>query len=202
FLSIDGDTIVVGAIQYNSTGPGKVLIYERNRGGENNWGLVKKLVAEDSDVDDKFGHGVSISGNTLVVGDESHDSHGINAGAAYVFQKDNGGPNAWGLVKKLTRSDAKSYLNFARDVSIYGDILVAGAPAKRSPESGACYVFQRNKRDPTQWEEVVKLVGSDAAIGDGFELWVANDSDLILVSAPSDDDRGSDAGCVYIFERR
>lgn len=199
FLSIDGETIVVGAIQYGSAGPGKAYIFQRNHGGENHWGLVKKLVAEDAAADDQFGHGVSISQDTIVVGNYHHDSHGGDTGAAYVFRKEQGGPNAWGLVKKLTASDAKSISGFGRDVSIHDDIIVAGTPGKKS---GACYVFQRNQGGVNEWGEVVKLVGSGASIGDGNELWVASDSEFVMVSAPYNDDRGPNAGCVYVFGLR
>ena len=68
---------------------GAVYLFERNQGGADNWGQVKKLIASDADEDDGFGTSVAISGDTVVVGAPSEDGtpgH-TNRGAAYVFER-------------------------------------------------------------------------------------------------------------------
>ena len=67
---------------------------------------VKKLTASDGEHADQLGTSVAVSGDTAVAGAPYEDSSGDNSGAAYVFQRDQGGAGNWGEVKKLTASDA------------------------------------------------------------------------------------------------
>ena len=54
----------------------------------------------------RFGYSVAISGNTIVVGAYVDDiSNNTNQGAAYIFERNQGGVNNWGEVKKLVASD-------------------------------------------------------------------------------------------------
>ena len=48
-------------------------MFERNRGGADNWGEVIILRASDAQACDCFGGSVSISGDTLVVGAKYED---------------------------------------------------------------------------------------------------------------------------------
>ena len=70
------------------------------------WHLLEQLFASDGSANDYFGTSVAISGNTVVVGAFADDS-GANTdqGSAYIFERDQGGTNAWGEVKKLVASD-------------------------------------------------------------------------------------------------
>ncbi len=56
----------------------------------------------------RLGIGVAVSGDTAVVGAYVEDAGGSTAGAAYVFQRDEGVAGNWGQVKKLTASDAQA----------------------------------------------------------------------------------------------
>ena len=52
-------------------------------------------------------HGVEhAGGDTVGVGAPAHDDTGLEAGAAYVFGRDAGGPGAWGQIAKLTAADS------------------------------------------------------------------------------------------------
>ena len=57
----------------SNTKQGAVYVYGRNTGGNNNWGLVKKLTAADGAKDDFFGDSISLSGNLLLVGADGDD---------------------------------------------------------------------------------------------------------------------------------
>ena len=48
---------------------------------------------------------MTFSGDTVVVGAESEDGVGTNRGAAYVFERDQGGAGNWGQVTKLTAGE-------------------------------------------------------------------------------------------------
>ena len=76
-------------------------IFERNQGGTNAWGEVKKLLAKRWCNTYYFGFSVAISGNTVVVGAYTNDRALPIQGSAYLFERDQGGVNNWGEVKKL-----------------------------------------------------------------------------------------------------
>ena len=66
----------------------------------------QKLLASDAAAGDQLGWTVGISGDTAIVGTRYDDDAGSNSGSAYVFQRNEGGADNWGEVKKLTASDA------------------------------------------------------------------------------------------------
>ncbi|MCH7811779.1 MAG: FG-GAP repeat protein, partial [Chloroflexi bacterium] len=88
---------------------------------------VKKLTASDAQAGDQFGWSVAVSGETIVVGALGEDAGGTSAGAAYVFQRDQGGAGNWGEVTKLTASDAQAGDKFGWSVAVSGDTAVVGA---------------------------------------------------------------------------
>jgi len=69
----------------------------------------------------------------------------LSQGAAYVFDRNQGGADNWGEVTKLTASDGAESDWFGISVSISGDTLVAGAwrtDVGGNTDQGAAYVFQ------------------------------------------------------------
>ncbi len=113
-VAISGDTALVGANEEDG-GPGDpaslvgaAYVFGRNQGGMNNWGEVAKLTASDAQAGDQFGNSVAISGDTALV------TRLTGGGAAYVFDRNQGGINNWGEVKKLTASDAQAGDQFGR----------------------------------------------------------------------------------------
>ena len=106
---------------------------------------VKKLTASDAQADDQFGGSVAVSGDTAVVGAEYEDGVGNSRGAAYVFERDQGGADNWGEVTKLTASDAQADDQFGWSVAVSGDTAVVGAYQEDAggSQAGAAYVFQQ-----------------------------------------------------------
>ena len=126
-VAISGDIVVVGS---GGDDPGgAAYIFYRNQGGPDNWGEVKKLTASDTAVGDAFGS-VAISGDNVVVGANSETAGGTNAGAAYFFQRDEGGVDNWGEVTKLVASDAAAFSNFGRRMTISGNTAAAAAASR------------------------------------------------------------------------
>jgi hypothetical protein len=119
-------------------------VFERNQGGADGWGEVAKLTASDAEDGDDFGTSVSISGDTVVVGAPWEDGAGSYRGAAYVFERNQGGADGWGEVDKLTASDAEDGDYFGKSVCISRDTLVVGADYEDGAGSdrGAAYVFE------------------------------------------------------------
>ncbi|MBN2146167.1 MAG: FG-GAP repeat protein, partial [Anaerolineales bacterium] len=219
-VAIAGDTIVVGA--YGDDGPGEIqpyagaaYIFQRNQGGADTWGEVTILHASDAQAGDQFGLSLSIDDETIVVGAPTEDGGGgdpyDNAGAAYVFSRNQGGADAWGEVAILHASDAEPSDGFGISVSISADTIVAGAHNEDgglgSPalSAGAAYVFSRNQGGVDAWGEVKIMRASDAQAGDIFGVSVAISGDTIVVGASQEDGGAGDplllAGAAYVFSR-
>ena len=72
-MSIDGDTVVVGANGDDDKGKpdaGSAYVFTRAAAGDlaSGWTQVAKLTADDGAADDQFGISVSIDGDTVVIG--------------------------------------------------------------------------------------------------------------------------------------
>ena len=189
-VSISGDTAVVGA-----PGAGAAYVFERNTGGADGWGEVKKLTASGGASSDFFGHSVSIDGDTAVVG-AFGKSYPSMEGAAYVYQRNLGGAENWGQVTILTASDAASGDHFGLSVAIQGDTAIVGAPDKNG-STGAAYVFERNTGGAENWGQVQELTGSDGTFNDQYGVSVSIDGHVAVVGAPHNDDQGG----AYMYER-
>ena len=204
-VAISGDTAVVGALFEDAGGAdaGAAYVFQRNQGGANNWGQVARLTASDAQPDDLFGIGVAVSGDTVVVGAVFGDAGGADAGAAYVFRRDQGGADNWGQVAKLTASDAQPDDLFGIGVAVSGDTVVVGAVFGDAggADAGAAYVFRRDQGGADNWGQVAKLTASDAQPDDRFGIRVAVSGDTVVVGALFEDAGGADAGAAYVFRR-
>ncbi|MFC1720330.1 FG-GAP repeat protein [Pseudomonadota bacterium] len=98
-ISLDKDTAVISAPNENISraNNGAAYVFDRNYGGENNWGLVKRLESDklQKQEGDFFGYPTAINGDTIVV-------LGDDVSVVYVFGRDQGGVNNWGLMQKFT----------------------------------------------------------------------------------------------------
>ena len=199
-VAVSGDTAIVGARREDAGGidAGAAYIFQRDQGGPDNWGELKKLTASDIQEDDEFGSSVAISGDTALVGAPREDANGFSAGAVYVFNRNQGGADNWGEVKKLLASDAQDAAFFGRSVAVSGDTAIVGAPNDDTGgnNAGAAYVFRRDQGGTDNWGEVTKLLASDAQSSSrfGFSVTVSGDTAVIGTG-------GSTAGAVYVFQR-
>jgi hypothetical protein len=200
-VAIDGDAVVVGESGGGEDGSGRAYIYERERGGPDNWGLARTLVSSDGAGAPSFGSGVAISGNTVLVGASGAAPN--TTGAAYVFERDAGGAGNWGEVRKITASDGQPLDSFGRGVALSGDTAVVGAEGATigGLAVGAAYVFERNQGGADNWGEVKKLIASDGQFADLFGEKIAIDGDTAFIGARGKDYMFMDAGAAYIFER-
>jgi len=201
-VTIGGDVIVVGVAKDDNS-RGSAYVFQRDHGGPDNWGEVKKLTASDGAADDRFGTSLSISGDMVVIGADGNDDAGSQSGSAYIFERNHGGQNNWGQVKKLTASDAAAVDRFGYAVSLSADVAVIGAFADDdgAPNAGSAYIFQRNYGGPDNWGEVTKLNASDPGGDDWFGAAVSISKDVALVGAFRDDEGAGDSGSAYIFDR-
>ncbi|HYF64984.1 MAG TPA: FG-GAP repeat protein [Herpetosiphonaceae bacterium] len=238
-LAVDGDTMVIGApweaskakgvngdqTDNSSNKAGAVYVFVRS--GES-WIQQAYLKASNTETEDQFGFAVAIDGDTIVVGALYEDSAatGVNgpqddnnakqAGAAYVFVRNNG---AWTQQAYLKASNTNGEDFFGGSVAIAGNTIVVGAFGEASnatgvngnqasntaPSAGAAYVFVRNQ---TTWSQQAYLKASNAGGGEGFGRSLAVQGDTVAVGAHGEDsavtegDNGmGNAGAVYVFQR-
>jgi hypothetical protein len=236
-VAVSGNYIAVGANgqDWDSAGgnfkslAGAVYIFERVNGV---WGYTKKLTPPNTDSarvgSDQFGQNISLDGTTLVVGaiGNDYDSAGgdlkLQAGAAYVFERNNG---VWGYVKKLTPSSNSSDSarkvgdGFGNSLSISGNYILIGASQQDWDSSGvnfkstagAAYQFTKSNG---VWGYSKKLTPPDTdsarVAGDRFGTAVAVDGTYALISSGTQgagndwDSAGgnykSNAGAAYFFQ--
>ncbi len=204
-VDLEGSTVVVGAPFADGAGSdrGKAYVFEKDAGGLDNWGEVKILTASDAIDGARFGHSATISGDTVVVGAFLDSEGGVDSGAAYLFDRDQGGAGLWGQVTKLTASDAAAGARFGISASINGDLVVVGADrdSGTTNEAGAAYLFDRNLGGPGAWGERTKLIPSDAAAGDNAGSTVGASGDFVVVGSGYHDAVADDAGAAYFYSR-
>ncbi len=167
-----------------------------------------RLNAHNPDIEDYFGSGPAISGDTIAVGAPWEDSNdkGINgwsgnagrnwdSGAAYVFVRTG---ECWIQQAYIKASNADRGDLFGRAVALDGNTLVVGAPSENSAAtgvngdqnsnaaqlSGAVYVFVRNG---STWTQEAYLKASNAESGDYFGASVVLVGDTQVVGAPYED---------------
>ena len=119
-----------------------------------------------------------------------------------MIEEDSGGVS--GTFNKIYANDFAVNDHFGYSVAISGDgnTLVIGSrnDDDKGSDSGSAYVFIKNG---TMWLQQQKLIASDGAASDnfGWVVSISDDGNTIAVGAYRDDDKGSDSGSVYIFNR-
>jgi MYXO-CTERM domain-containing protein len=193
-VALSGDTAIIGAYFDDDRGVDAGSAYVFTRSGTN-WFEQQKLTVDDGETEDYFGHSVSISGDTALIGAIGDDNGGVT-GSAYVFVR-NGA--TWSLQQKLTASDGEANEGFALSVSISGDTALIGAYLDDVYDNGAAYVFVRSG---TSWSLRQKLLASDTEWGDTFGHAVSVSGDTALIGSPgSDGQRFLGVGAAYVFVR-
>jgi len=99
---------------------------------------------------------------------------------------------------KITPGDGAANDLFGDYISISGDYAIVSAPLDddKGNSSGSAYIFHF---DGSTWVEQQKLTASDGASNDRFGISVSISDFHAIVSAPRDDDKGSNSGSAYIF---
>ena len=200
-VSISGDYAVVGAERDDDNGEssGSAYVFSRDHGGADKWGEIAKLTASDGAENDWFGCSVCIFGDYIVIGAYYDDDNGVDSGSAYVFSRNEGGPDNWGEIAKLTpATDGGAYDNFGCSVGISGDCVIVGA---EDNGYGCAYLFERNSGGADNWGEITRLTASDGGIQDQFGCAVSIYIDNVIVGAVAEDANGDDSGSAYIFGR-
>ena len=140
----------------------------------------------------RFGTSVSIdtNGGRTIVSALFGDG---GDGSAYIFEC-NG--TTWTEEQQITASDGVSGDRFGVSVSINSDgcRVIVGANFN-DDDKGSAYIF---KRIGVVWTEEQKILASDGAVSDNFEISVSINSDSLRVIVGASR-YGDDRGSAYIF---
>lgn len=199
-VAISGNTIVVGAWLDNGPagsrqGSAYVYVYDGF-----NWNFQAKLTASNAAMDDYFGTGVSISGDTITCGAYGKSSFSIpRYGAAYVFVRSAG---VWTQQAILTMPVLTADSSFGGATSVDGDTVVIGASSVAGMvgvQEGAAFVF---KRSGTTWNFEAELRSPSPDAFAHFGVSLSLEADTVAIGARDDDGPIlPDQGGAYVFKR-
>lgn len=188
-LDLDEDRLIVGDASANVDGVGNagiVIIFRRDLGGPDNWGV--EGVLRDPSPGDRttFGRAVAIGENTAVVGDSATER-------ALLFQRVG---DTWTFSKQLEPLDTQDDDNFGTSVAAEGDYLAVGATngnnAALPTNSGSVHIFERNLGGANNFGQVAEVVGSDAEFIDEFGENIRLRRSILSVGSPG-------ANRAYLF---
>ncbi|MCB9848679.1 MAG: hypothetical protein H6814_09725 [Phycisphaeraceae bacterium] len=196
-VDIVGDVLLAGQ-------PGSMVAYlhQRGQGGSNNWGVIATL-SPPAPVFNVYAESVGLTADAAIVSDRADNSAGSETGAAYIFTKDEGGPDNWGFTKKLQAPVQTAMDQFGVSVDISGDFAAAGAQGDDdvASRSGAVYLFARDEGGVNNWGFIKKLTAPDGHTDQFFGREVQLDGDLLLVGTYNDNGEAGNAGAAYVFGR-
>lgn len=175
-VAVSGNTVAVGAPGdevASFAGRGSVFVFERDLGGDNNWGVQPAVLAPDGLAGDAFGSALALEGNLLLVGAPLVDD-GADQGAAYLYSRNAGGADNWGVIKKFTAADGADSDFYGKAVALKGDLILIGAPGDDvigNTDQGSAFVYGRNAGGPGKWGLLKQLFASDGKGGTFQQRW-------------------------------
>ena len=140
-VDVTEDYMAISSINVSS-GPGKVLIYEKDAQGE--WIFTQEVSASDGVGDNNFGFDLQLSGDRLLVSAPNADAGGVNnAGAAYLFERNSSG--VWVEDVKLFANDPQNNSVFGWSCSIDDEQVLIGCmwDDTQGFDAGAAYYFKK-----------------------------------------------------------
>ena len=196
-VASDGDLLAVTA--RHAGGEGAVYIFERDAQAPSGWAQIHKIEPWVSETTSYFGLSLALQGETLVVGDPlSPRINGFWQGRAYVFERNEGGPDNWGLVWQFADADDGDLRRFGQAVAIDGDVVAVSAVG-HDGERGAVYLYNR----ASGWSRTHEILAPDVQENDWFGSAVDLEGDTLLVGAQhaDADPANPDTGAAYVFRR-
>ncbi|RZG12851.1 hypothetical protein EXT47_20495 [Pseudoalteromonas sp. CO342X] len=140
-VAIFGDTALISARRDDIDGIGKdagsAYLFERTN---DKWTQTQKLVAPDAKADDRFARGVALSKDMAFITAMHHDEKGNNAGALYLYKKQQG---QWQYASKVFANDAAPEDRFGWNIAVSNNTAIIATPHcdDKGEGSGAAYIL-------------------------------------------------------------
>ena len=177
-IALEGNTLVVGAWSSpiaGVSGAGRTFVYERSG---TTWTEQELISGVSPEVQDYFGYGVGLSGNTICVG--APEVQGTpRKGSGFVFTRLVAG-GAWSLQQRIVPVQAAIDDEVGRSCDVDGDTVVFG-----SSFGMAAFVYTRTPQGST-WTSQARLTGAGLSLqnaGTTFSQNVALAGDRLFASA-------------------
>ncbi|QJE95932.1 FG-GAP repeat protein [Luteolibacter luteus] len=178
-------------------------VHRRSTGGADGWQLQQTLKGPESAA--RMGRSMAVSGGFVAVGMPDDSAAGIGSGSVMVWYRvPTPGNSVWIPVGRFQANVPTAGANFGKSVAVIEgssseDWLAVGAPGENS-NRGAVYLFRLFNSGPTTATKRVVASPLDSAdnFGSSVSLWKNNH---LAVGSPGDDDAGSNAGAVFIFDQ-
>lgn len=199
-VAIDGNYAVVGATGVDGLfqNKGAAYVFKNSAGG---WNQVARMSAPQSTQNDNFGVSVAVSGPWALVGANQNDLKGADAGAAFLFNKNqNGIFDSWGLKTVILDPNGSAGDHFGSGVGIDGDYAVISASGDNpfGAGSGRGFVYMRQENN---WIQVDQLSDASGQANDNLGTAASISGRSIILGAPLDNNGGAaDQGSAVIFE--
>lgn len=208
-VSIDGDTIVVGAPTQDSHGNNSGAAYVYRFDG-NDWVLVQKLLPTPLMDNQAFGGAIAIEGQDLLIGAHGDSANGNASGVVYAYHNADPANAQWALSQTIRPddNDGSDFFGIAIDLD-QGRAAIGAFENERAGQNntilpGSVYMYER---DMNGWVQTNNLYPPDNYAG-GFGFSVDLHGSELIVGAPTSSvlnpgGQGgllSRAGAAYIFE--
>lgn len=149
-VAVYEQTIVVGAYADSDDDThmhGAAYVFERTGDETAPWEEVVKLLPADETADAYFGWSGAIHDDLVVIGSHRAVVGAVPCGAAYVFERNRGGTNAWGQALKLANPTCNDGDYFGRNVAVDSDAVIVSAERKdeHGTNTGGAYIYPRVK---------------------------------------------------------
>ena len=196
-VSLHKDEALIGAVADDDQGTNAGSVYVFSRTTATTWTQQTKLYASDPSAAalGNFGIGVSLYGDTALVGSHLDSTKGTRSGAVYVFTRSfdlEGVTVSWTEQTKIYASAPIADDQFGNKVSLYGDTALVSSVDK-------VYVFTRStSSSATLWTEEATLYASTS--GEIAFSSVSLYRGTALIAAMYNDEKGTDSGRVLVFK--
>src|SRR5690606_6718841 len=147
-IVVDGSTRLVAESPNDSSGPGRVHVYERSQAGA--WRHSGTLTPTPAANGDRIGRGLALKGDVAIIGASRSDSM---RGEAWVFRRSGG---QWRQEARLRPADVAPGAAFGNTVAFDGTHLAVGAQQADS-NAGAVYLFRRDGAGAGTQEQKLSL---------------------------------------------
>ncbi|MGE4158827.1 MAG: DUF6531 domain-containing protein [Planctomycetota bacterium] len=192
-MAVLNDELLVSATGANG-GRGAAFLYKKVA---NSLVLEQAFSPSDLNTNDYFSAALAFDGSVMVIGAYNQDVGFIDAGAAYIFEKQNG---VWVQVQKVTAGDPHASDWFGAGVAIdQGRILIGATKFNGAvADMGCVYVFKKIGGVWTQAQQIVSPFSGGAEQLFGYPI-VSNKGEVYF-GARSEDSVAQDSGALFVYE--
>jgi len=194
-LALDGDTLLIGAYQYDEeTNDHRQVVYEFTRDGDD-WERGTRLELGPAEMEWEFQRTIALSGDTAMVGMPGNYFDDLaEPGRVYIFRRAAG---VWSPAGSFAPADGRPDDLFGCALALEGDTAAAVSCRYDSEDhTGEAYIFVRQGES---WAEQAKL---NPQLEDDQPLHVATvalDGDTAVLGAPYVHTTAEVSGAAYVY---